>query len=202
MKKYQMVLAPFFFLVMILLIVVGSYALFESQRTNTSELTVAKWEIKVNDDMLSGSESTFTVNNFTWSTSEYVKEGKAAPGLDGYFDILIDPNDADTSIKYDVTFDFSNLDEDQFEITEIKEIDDKSIVRTGEYTYSNIILLDDISDGETNTIRVYIEWINDENNNDKDSSLGTVLNTKILIPVTVNVTQYVDGDTLTPYIGG
>lgn len=202
MKKYQMVLAPFFFLVMILLIVVGSYALFESQRTNTSELTIAKWEIKVNDDMLSGSESTFTVNNFTWSTSEYVKEGKAAPGLDGYFDILIDPNDADTSIKYDVTFDFSNLDEDQFEVTEIKEIDDKSIVRTGEYTYSNIILLDDISDGETNTIRVYIEWINDENNNDKDSSLGTVLNTKILIPVTVNVTQYVDGDTLTPYIGG
>ena len=144
MKKYSMVLAPFFFLVMILLIVVGSYALFESQRTNTSELTIAKWEIKVNDDMLSGSESTFTVNNFTWSTSEYVKEGKAAPGLDGYFDILIDPNDADTSIKYDVTFDFSNLDEDQFEVTEIKEIDDKSIVRTGEYTYSNIIFLDDI----------------------------------------------------------
>ncbi len=199
MKKYTMVLAPFFFLVMIF---VGSYALFESQRTNTSELTIAKWEIKVNDNMLSGSTSEFTINNFTWSTSEYVKEGKAAPGLNGYFDIEIDPNDADTSIRYDITFDFSVLDPDQFVITEIKEIDDKDIVRTAEYTYSNVITLDDIDDGETNTIRVYIEWINDDNNNEKDSSLGTVLNNQIMIPVSVNVTQYVDGDTLTEYTGG
>ena len=199
MKKYTMVLAPFFFLVMIF---VGSYALFESQRTNTSELEIAKWDIKVNDNMLSGSTSTFTVNNFTWSTSEYIKEGKAAPGLNGYFDIEIDPNDADTSIRYDVTFDFSVLDSNQFTITEIKEIDDKAIVRTGEYTYSNIISLDDINDGETNTIRVYLEWINDENNNEKDSQLGTVLNNQIMIPVAVDVTQYVNGDTLTAYTGG
>ena len=202
MKKYTMVLAPFFFLVMVLIIAVGSYALFESQRTNTSNLEIAKWEIKVNDDMLSGSTSTFTINNFTWSTSQYVKEGKTAPGIDGYFDIEIDPNDADTSIRYDVTFDFSNLDSDQFTITEIKEVDEKSIVRTGQYTYSNIISLEDIEDGETNTIRVYIEWVNDEDNNVKDSELGTVLNNQLLIPVSVNVTQYINGDTLTPYLGG
>ena len=163
MKKSTMVLAPFFFLVMIL-IVVGSYSLFESQRRNTTGLEIAKWEIKVNNDLLSGSTSTFSINNFTWSTSPYVMEGKAAPGLNGYFDIVIDPNDTDTSIMYDVTFDFSNLDSDQFSITEIKEIDDKSIVRTGEFTYSNIITLDEINNGETNTIRVYIEWINDEAN--------------------------------------
>ena len=201
MKKYTMVLAPFFFLVMVL-IVAGSYALFESQRTNTSNVEIAKWEIKVNDDLLSGSTSTFTIDNFTWSTSQYVMEGKAAPGLDGYFDIEIDPNDSDTSIRYDVTFDFSNLDSDLFTITEIKEIDDKAIVRTGQYTYSNIIPLEDIEDGETNTIRVYIEWINDEDNNVKDSELGTVLNNQLSIPVSVDVTQYIDGDTLTPYAGG
>lgn len=201
MKKSTMVLAPFFFLVMIL-IVVGSYSLFESQRRNTTGLEIAKWEIKVNNDLLSGSTSTFSINNFTWSTSPYVMEGKAAPGLNGYFDIVIDPNDTDTSIMYDVTFDFSNLDSDQFSITEIKEIDDKSIVRTGEFTYSNIITLDEINNGETNTIRVYIEWINDEANNIKDSELGTELNTQLEIPVSVNVVQYVDGDTLTPFVGG
>lgn len=201
MKKFTMVLTPFFFLVMIL-IVVGSYSLFESQRVNTTNLEIAKWEIKVNESLLSGNSSTFTVNNFTWSTSPYVMEGKAAPGLDGYFDIIIDPNDTDTSIRYDVTFDFSNLDNNQFSITEIKEIDDKSIVRTGEYTYSNIITLDEIENSETNTIRVYIEWINDEANNIKDSELGTVLNSQLMIPVSVDVTQYIDGDTLTPYIGG
>ena len=202
MKKYSMVLAPFFFLVMTLIIAMGSYALFESQRTNTSNVEIAKWDIKVNDDLLSGSESTFTVNTFTWSTSPYVKEGKAAPGLSGYFDIVIDPNNADTSIRYDVTFDFSNLDEDQFNIINIVEKDNKSIVRTGQYTYSNIFSLDDIDNGETNTIRVYIEWINDEDNNDKDSELGKELNNQVLIPVSVNVTQYIEGDTLTAYSGG
>ncbi len=200
MKKYTMVLAPFFFLVMI--IVVGTYALFESQRTNTSNLEIAKWEIKVNDSLLSGSTSTFVIDNFVWSTSQYVMEGKAAPGLNGYFDIVIDPNDTDTSIRYDVTFDFSNLDSDQFTITEISEIDDKSVVQTGEFTYSGIIPLASSVDGETNTLRVYIEWINDENKNDKDSELGKVLNNQLMIPVSVNITQYIDGDTLTPYVGG
>lgn len=196
-----MVLTPFFFLVMIL-ITVGSYSLFESQRINTTNLEIAKWEIKVNENLLSGNSSTFTIDNFTWSTSPYIMEGKAAPGLNGYFDIVIDPNDADTSIRYDVTFDFSTLDDDQFSVTEIKELDNKSIVRTGAFTYSNIIKLDEIENGETNTIRVYIEWINDEANNVKDSELGTILNNQLMIPVSVDVIQYIDGDTLTPFIGG
>lgn len=201
MKKNAMVLALFFFLVMAL-IATSSYALFESRRQDTSELEIAKWEVKINDDMISGSDAEFTINNFTWESSPYVKEGKAAPGLSGYFDIVIDPNDTDTSIVYDITFDFSNLDSDQFQITDISEVDEKPIVRTGQYTYSNIILLEDIDEGETNTIRVSIEWINDEENNQKDSKLGTVLNNQLMIPVVVNITQYVDGDSLTAYAGG
>ena len=79
----------------------------------------------------------------------------------------------------------------------IKEIDDKEIVHTGTYTYSNIMTLEDIENNETNTIRVYISWINDENNNEKDSELGKVPNNKLEIPVLVEITQYTDGDTLT-----
>ena len=121
--------------------------------------------------------------------------------MTGYFDIEIDPNGTDTSIRYDVTFDFSNLDSDQFTIDEIVEIDDKTIVRTGEFTYSNIITLDEINDNETNTIRVYITWENDENNNEKDSNLGKVPNNTLAIPVLVEITQCEDGETLTEYVG-
>ena len=90
-----------------------------------------------------------------------------------------------------------NLDEDEFVIDEIKEIDNKTIVHTGTYTYSNIITLDEINNSETNTIRVYLSWINDEANNEKDSSLGEVYNNKIEIPVKVEITQYFSGETLT-----
>ena len=189
MKKFLMVLAPFFFLVSIFFFR-EAYSLFESNRVNTSDLNIAKWQVKINDDLISGSSSTFTVDNVNWQTSANVKEGKTAPGTTGYFDIIIDPNNTETSVRYDVTFDFTNLDSDQFTIDQIRELNNKTIVRTGEFTYSNIITLSEIENHETNTIRVYLSWINDENNNDKDSALGLVSNNTLLIPVTVNVTQH------------
>ena len=191
-----MVLAPFFFLIGIYLLI-GSYGLFESERTNTSQIDIAKWQVKVNNDSIDGSTSKFTVDNINWDSSPNVKEGKIAPGGSGYFDIVIDPNDTDVSIIYNITFDFSNLDEDQFQIDEIIELDNKPIVHTDTYTYSNIMTLDDINNNETNTIRVYLSWVNDENNNEKDSDLGKVYNNSIEIPITVEILQYMDGDTLT-----
>ena len=196
MKKHIMVLAPFFFLITIFL-AIETYGLFESQRVNTSQIDIAKWKVKVNNSDINGSASSFTVDNVQWNSSQNVKEGKIAPGISGYFEIEIDPNDTDTSIVYNLTFDFSNLDEDQFIIEDIVEIDDKPIVHTDTYTYSNIITLDEINNNETNTIRVYLSWVNDENNNEKDSELGKVYNNKLEIPVEVEITQYYDGDTLT-----
>ncbi len=199
MKKNIMVLAPLFFLVAAFAIA-SSFALFESSKTHTTENDIAAWRVKVNNSAISGDTSTFTVNNVTWITQTNVKPGKVAPGMTGYFDIIIDPNDTETSIMYDVTFDFSGLDPDQFEIDNIVEINNKPIVKTDEFTYSNIITLSEIEEDETNTIRVYLSWINDEANNDKDSELGMVANNTLEIPVEVVITQYMAGDTLTPYV--
>ncbi len=200
MKKGLMVLAPFFFITAIFFFQ-KAYSLFESNRVNTSSISIAKWQVKINDDNISGSSSTFTIDNINWIESENVKSGKVAPEMDGYFDIEIDPNKTETSVRYDVTFDFSNLDSSQFIINEIKEIDEKEIVRTGEFTYSNIFTLDDINNNETNTLRVYLSWVNDELNNEKDSNLGKVANNTIKIPVVVEISQHLDGETLTEYTG-
>lgn len=198
MKKRSMVLAPFFFLVAIFFFV-EAYSLFESNRKNITRIDIAKWQVKVNDQALSGSVASFNVDNVEWNRYENVKEGKIAPGVSGYFDIEINPNDTETSIRYDVEFDFSNLDESQFVIDKIEEIDKKEIVRTGKYTYSNIMSLDEIKNKEVNTIRVSLSWINDENNNEKDSLLGSVPNNTLKIPVKVTITQHEDGETLTEY---
>ena len=200
MKKLLMVLAPFFFLIS-LFFFAEAYSLFESNRVNTTSLDIASWQIKINQDIIAGSSSDFTVDTMNWSSSTNVKEGKVAPGMTGYFDITIDPNQTDTSIRYDVTFDFSNLDENQFTIDRIIEVDNKGIVRTGVNTYSNIITLNEINNHETNTIRVYLTWINDEDNNEKDSELGKVANNVVNIPVTVSASQHFSGETLTPYTG-
>ncbi len=199
MKKVLMVLAPLFFLIAVFTFT-DSFALFESSKTYTTGEDVASWTVKVNDDILSGSSDEFTVDNVTWIAQTNVKPGKVAPGMSGYFDITIDPNGTDTSIIYDVTFDFSNLDSDQFTIDSIEEIDNKGIVQTDAFTYSNIITLSEIEDEETNTIRVYLTWVNNEANNVKDTELGEVFGNTIEIPVEVVITQYMDGDTLTQYV--
>lgn len=200
MKKYLMVLAPFFFLIS-LFFFMEAYSLFESTRVNTSNIDIAKWQVKVNDDMIAGSSSEFTVDEIVWDGSAYVKEGKVAPGMTGYFDIIIDPNNTDTSIRYDVIFDFSHLDPTQFTIDNIVEINNKGIVRTNSTTYSNIITLAEINNNETNTIRVYLTWVDDAINDEKDYNLGKVHDNVVTIPVTVRITQHFSGETLTPYSG-
>lgn len=200
MKKYIMVIAPFF----LLLAVIGlsvTYALFESNKNIDTEVEIAKWQVKINKDVIEGHNLNFTIDKVNWENNQYVKEGKAAPGLSGYFDIEIDPNNTETSIRYDVKFNFSSLNSSQFEIESIEELNDKQIVKTGINTYSNIIKLTDITNNEKNTLRVNIKWNNNDNNNEIDSSLGRVLNNKLQIPVEVTITQSDENDVLTPFNG-
>ena len=199
MKKRMMVLIPLFFLLALVLVLIRTtFALFETNRVDTSLIDIAKWQVKINNDTIDGSSDTFTVNNFVWTTSSKVKSGKAAPGLSGYFEIEINPNNTETAVRYDLNFDFSNLNANQFEITNISEVDGKTIYRTGEYTYSNIFTLDDIENGETNTIRVNIKWSENEENNQLDSDLVKD-KLELTIPVTIDITQHFDGETLEVY---
>lgn len=199
MKRFIMVAAPFF----LLLAVIGlsvTYALFESSRKFDTEVDIAKWQVKVNQDVIEGYNSTFTVDKINWDVSPNVLDGKAAPGLSGYFEIEIDPNNNETSIRYDIKFDFSRLNINQFTIDGITEINNKEITRTNVSTYSNIITLNEIELGEKNTIRVNLTWVNNEMNNVVDSNLGKVLNNKLQIPIVVTITQHLEGEVLTEYI--
>lgn len=196
MKKYLMVIVPLFFLIGTFLIV-RTYALFESNHVSTKELDMAKWQVKLNDSIVDGATSDFTISNVYWNESENTKSGKVAPGMTGYFDIEIDSNNTDVSIRYDVDFDFSNLDESQFKIDEIYEIDGNEIIKTSKSTYSGVIKLGD--DG-VDTLRVELSWLSDDLNNEKDSLLGKTFNNTLNIPVIVTISQYFDDDILEEYV--
>lgn len=189
MKKLLMVITPLFFLITVYLIV-DTYSLFESNHITTSSIDIAKWQVKINDDVVNGSSSTFSVDSINWESNGYVLEGKVAPGMNGYFDIIIDPNDTDVSLKYDISFDFSNLQEEQFVINDVVEVNGRTLVKTGENIYTGVILLEEIKNGIVSTIRVDLSWINDEANNEIDSSLANVYGTSLDIPVTVTLWQY------------
>lgn len=186
-RKILIVLSIILFIITVY-IIRDTYGLFESKNIIVSEANIAKWDILINGTDIK-SEEKFTVNTITLET-ENSKEGKMAPGTEGYFDIVISPN-TDTSIIYNITFDFSKV-IGSFKVNKIEEITSGNLIRTGENTYSKVITLEEIKNKITNNIRVHIKWDNIEENNEEDSKIGLTKNNSISIPVSITVSQYLN----------
>lgn len=171
---------------MTIFMVIDSYGLFESKNVLNVDSNIAKWNVFINGTDIKKNE-TFVVDKINLINNGNVLEGKMAPGSKGYFDIVIDPTDTDTSIRYDISFDFSSLN-DKIVVSGIEEITSGNLVRTGKNTYSKVITLNEIKNGITNTIRVYIKW--DNSDDESDSAIGSVINNFINVPVTIAAYQY------------
>lgn len=176
--------------------ITDTYGLFESQKDLVADNTVAKWNIYINDYSLNTTE-TFIIDNFTFEESNTVADNKIAPGITGWFDIIIDPKDTQVSVRYDITFDFTSI-PNNITIESIEETSGQQIIKTGPNTYSNYITLANINDGITNNIRVYIKWNNDEANNESDTNIGLTEDNVIQIPVSITVSQYLN-EVIEPY---
>ena len=171
---------------MTIFMVIDSYGLFESKNVLNVDSNIAKWNVFINGTDIKKNE-TFVVDKINLINNDNVLEGKMAPGSKGYFDIVIDPTDTDTSIRYDISFDFSSLN-DKIVVSGIEEITSGNLVRTGKNIYSKVMTLNEIKNGITNTIRVYIKW--DNSDDESDSAIGSVINNFINVPVTIAAYQY------------
>ena len=65
-------------------------------------------------------------------------------------------------------------------------------------TYTGIIPLEKIKEGNTNEITVEVEWKENEDNNEQDLALGSIWNAEYQIPITVYVSQYL-GEEINTY---
>lgn len=196
-----------YFLSIVLLIVVivkifYTYALLESDTVKVLNNGLGKWTILVNDVDVTEEEVEFDIDNIVYGENTTVKSGRLAPGLDGHFDISIDPTNTDVSVRYDITFDHSTFEElgTAFNISSVSESSGKNIKRTGENTYTGIISLDEISNNQVDVIRVMVSWPNDETKNENDTELGMKDNPEIEIPVQVRLSQYT-GEEIEEYEG-
>ena len=192
MNKKRLYLICFIFLLVTIFTIVDSYGLFESDNTLSVDNNIARWNVLINGSDIKYND-TFVVDKVNLIDNENVQSGKIAPGSLGYFDIVIDPSDTDTAIRYDVTFDFSSLN-NKVVVSSIEEVYSGNLIRTDLNTYSKVITLDDIKNNAVNTVRIYIKWDNNEEDNDTDSEIGSIINNHISIPVTVSASQYLGED--------
>lgn len=185
-----------------------TYAKYSSQAKGTVEETIGAWIVKINGENIATEEEvkTFTIEQLNYNSNNNVKEGKIAPGLLGYFDIIIDATEASVAVRYDVKIDFASLDiSNAINFSKLVKVVDgvessEGIIKTEENVYTGVVSLDDIKAGKTNTLRVYIEWTDNQTgeNDEADSVLGTQKDIQVSIPVELKAMQYL-GEELKEY---
>lgn len=178
----------------------NTFALFEDNAEGTVDNDIGKWVVKINNRIISSSTTqNITINSFVYDTVSTVQGGYIAPGSSAYFDLILDATECDVAVRYDIAFNFESMSySDNISMT-VEELGSNNIVLTDADTYSGIVDLDSILDGDTVTLRVHVTWNDISDYDESDTSLGIVKNSKLVIPISVHAEQYL-GETLVPYV--
>ena len=133
----------------------STYAKYLSTADADTNITIARWNILVNNQDISQNSNFSEVLEPTFTGNENIKDGVIAPTATGYFDITLDGSTTDVSFSYDISF--SEADDNT--VTDLKitkyEIDGRSYTYNGPIS-GNILLNDQ---NRALTVRVYVEWV-------------------------------------------
>ena len=199
-------------LVLIMLIIsffqiTNMYALYKEQLQSDYTNLLGVWAIKVNDtDISSGGQNlTFTISDsqLQYIESEYTKADKIAPGENAFFDIVIDPTNTDVSIVYqiDILENTNVVAPTKIELISVENYfgqgndgQTNKTTNNKEYkngnSYTSIIPVNMITQEYKNYIRLYFKWVNEEENNETDSTLAETEGATISVPLKINLKQY------------
>lgn len=197
-----------------LIVVVGSYSYskYRSEITGSASAELAKWNITVNgcnivtpDESDSscfeskvdeGTGTVTIIKNFNHTEFSYdsggnnnVVDNKIAPGSTGQFIIRIKPNDTEVSIKYTIT---SSINDDDSSLKYyIKGPSDSERIPMPTDGYVGYINYDEGNTSYEEVITFYVDWENNEDNNEEDTFIGTKsADPKLDIPVQIAFEQY------------
>lgn len=191
-KNLKKILFLLIICVFVLLVykIIQIYAVFHSELEAIVKLENGTWNITVNGTKIStGVEEQFSINQISTTQNSHVKPDKLAPGLSGSFEIVINPENTNVSIKYDITLNEEELGDTNLKIKSVQEIDnEEQLIKTEENTYTGIIPLEDINNGVKHRIKVEIEWEDVATGGEKDTTIG--VNHEFKIPIIFRASQY------------
>ena len=188
MKTRVKILAVFVILSFTLSIMSNTYSRYITDTTGDVEMVFAKWQILVNNEDITDSNSSSVEITPTIAKSDNVKDNKLAPASEGYYDIEIDPSNVDVSFNYKITIDenemkdliidkYAIINEDSDEI-EYFDIENNEI--------SNILNIKE-GDFKPFTIRVHFNWYDGEDNNLSDEDDTKLVNEKESLSILTNI---------------
>ena len=163
LKKFK-VLIVIASLAITLSLMSNTYSRYVASSEGNVEIEFAKWQLLVNTvDVTSSSTSNISFEPVI-ETNSNVAKNKVAPSSTGYFDIEIDPTNADVSFTYTIDLDIASENVPDLMIT-------KYAILPENYLEGNKLEFSDLVDGKissvmkygTNsfkktTLRIYFQW--------------------------------------------
>lgn len=198
-KSLKKILFLLIICILILLIykIVQIYAVFHSEVEANVKLENGIWNIVVNGTQISkGVESQFIIDQIATTQNKHVKPDKLAPGLSGNFQISINPENTNVSIKYSITLNEEVLGDTNLKIKKIQETETGTeLIKTDKNTYTGVISLQDINNGIKHKIEAEVEWEDNGTSDENDTIMGKKHQLKI--PIIFHASQYL-GEEIIP----
>jgi len=176
-----------------------TYTSFESLIQGKSSMKTAGIHLKVNGYDLATTESVLDnnviLNNTTW-TNTHTRPGKLSPGSNGTIDLEVDPTGSEVAILYEFQFIDKLIDNDKL-LNFGNVTCDHTLVRTAVDTYSGIMPLSDVLEGEKINLSIdfTFDYLTDIEGITEDNQ---VLDD--FFEIHFHAIQY-QGETLVPYSG-
>lgn len=165
-----------------------TYAKYSTSNNATSNMSIARWRILVNNFDIRNDLSASTVIQPVFSGNNNISDGYIAPTANGYFDILIDATETDVSFNYQISLN-QNSDNEVIDLA----ITGYSINNGATQTYNNNITgsINKNDVNKTMQIRVFVTWNDGEGSvmNNQDDTDTTGENATAKLDVNLNFIQ-------------
>ena len=165
-----------------------TYAKYTSSVNETTDISIARWRILVNNFDIRSSSSTNNLITPVFAGNANIASGVIAPTATGYFDIVVDATGTDLSFNYNINVS-NSVDSPVNDIIVTNCTLNGSDVLVTDGVISGTISLED---QRVNTFRVYIEWLDGtgENMDNAMDTLTTTLDESVAkVSVVANFTQ-------------
>lgn len=189
-EKAILLLACFSFFLSITTIQ-NTYAKYKTDVTGTTNISVARWRILVNNQDIRNNSNITAVLTPTFPGTDNIAPNVIAPTAEGYFDIYIDCSNTDVSFSYEITTSVNATSSVTDLITTGYSIDGGETIPLS----NNEIITDNVYNTDNTTsiiIRIYIKWDDSDTasmNNVADTSATSENTNPAKLDVSLNFKQ-------------
>lgn len=179
----------------LLFCMVQIYAKYLTSAEGSTALTIANWNILVND--LSIKNNTDISNSIVpvFPGTEHIASNIIAPTVEGYFDLNLDFSNADVSFQYEITASADENSSVKDLVATGYSIDGGEKIMFENYNEPIAEIIELSSNIESRNIRIYIMWNDNVDSqimtNDEDT-ISTTSENPPLLHVNVSFTQITD----------